>query len=117
MDRSEIRDPRSEIERSEMDRSAIRDPRSEIGSTRLLVIRMEDLTRSITPAMKDFMNLDDFPPRKENRADQKYYSHVAALFKQKPLPDWYLEAMYSTPYAQHFYTPEEIETLRKKWSH
>jgi hypothetical protein len=101
----------------------IPDPRAEYSApnalapdTSLLLIRMEDLTRSIQPAMQAFLGLQDFPPRIENRTDQKYYSHVAPMFKQRPLPEWYVDAMYSTRYATHFYTPQELEKLREKWT-
>ena len=77
---------------------------------------MEDLTRSIQPAMQAFLGIPDFPPRKENRADQKYYSDVASIFKQRPLPAWYVDAMYATQYATHFYSPQELETMRHRWT-
>lgn len=86
------------------------------GQSRALLIRMEDLNRAIQPAMQALMSLSDFPARKENQAEEKYYSQAAAMFKQQPLPAWYIEAMYSTRYATHFYTAQELENLRTKWS-
>lgn len=81
----------------------------------VLAIRMEDLQRSIGPAMKQFMGLEDFPARRENTAEQKYYADIVRMFKRLPLPESYVDRMYCTPYARHFYTEQEIEILRSKW--
>lgn len=87
----------------------------ETHQSRVMVIRMEDLSRSVEPAMREFLRVSDFRARRANTAEQKYYGHVVRLFKQRPLPEWYVEKMYDTRYARHFYSDAEIGRLRKKW--
>lgn len=86
------------------------------GNRRVLVIRVEDMTRSVGAAMKAFMGIEGFAARRENRADQKYYSKLARMFKRKPLPPEYVEAMYGTLYSRHFYTEAELSELTQKWT-
>lgn len=88
----------------------VRSPRANV-----LAIRMEDLQRSIGFAMHELMGLSGFEARRENTAEQKYYGEIVKMFKRLPLPESYVDRMYSTPYARHFYTEQEIDTLRRKW--
>ena len=81
----------------------------------LLLIRLEDLNACVGHAMFEFLRLDDFKLYNSNISDEKDYAELYQAFKEKPLPDEYLERMYSTRSARHFYSPDEREQFAKRW--
>jgi Putative capsular polysaccharide synthesis protein len=81
-----------------------------------MVIRIEDLNRCHKDAFRDFLGIQDFTLVKENIGDTKDYSDIYKSFlKEITFPDWYLERMYSSKYAKHFYSDVEIQKLCKRW--
>lgn len=88
----------------------------EQGQTRALLIRQEDLGRTVAPAIEEFLGIKDFKIQVENRSEDKPYHALAVKFKAKPLPGDYVDRMLSTKYARHFYTPEELDAARRKWT-
>jgi lipopolysaccharide biosynthesis protein/ubiquinone/menaquinone biosynthesis C-methylase UbiE len=84
--------------------------------TPLLVIRLEDLNRCAGEAMKEFLGLDPFEVINQNVGDEKPYGGLYKSFKALPLPETYITRMYTSKYARHFYSPEEIIRFSKKWS-
>jgi len=85
------------------------------GRSRVLLIRVEDLSRAVAPAMAEFLGLQNFSVQSRNKSEDKVYHGLAAQFKKMPLPSEFVDRMLSTPYAVHFYTAEEREEARKKW--
>ncbi|MEW6287168.1 MAG: putative capsular polysaccharide synthesis family protein [Chloroflexota bacterium] len=83
--------------------------------TPVLLIRLEDLDRVGALAMYDFLGLKDFELFNTNIGDEKDYAELYRLFKQQPLPDSYVREMYSTKYAQTFYTEADIAGFTLKW--
>lgn len=83
---------------------------------RALLIRQEDLGRVVTPAMSEFLGFKDFKVEAMNRSEDKVYHELAAQFKKRALPQEYVERVLSTQYAQHFYTPAELDGARRKWT-
>jgi hypothetical protein len=84
-------------------------------NSRLLVIRLEDLNRVGQTVLSDFLNLNEFQLVQANISEQKEYSDLYREFKKLPLPASYLEKMYSSKYARHFYTDEELHGFYQKW--
>ncbi|MBW4574477.1 MAG: putative capsular polysaccharide synthesis family protein [Aphanothece sp. CMT-3BRIN-NPC111] len=83
----------------------------------LLVIRLEDLNRCYADAFKEFLGIEQFKLTAANVAAGKQYDIAYKEIKDTiELPHWYLEKMYSSQYVRHFYTHEEIENFRLKWS-
>jgi hypothetical protein len=82
---------------------------------RLLLIRLEDLNRIGQEAINLFLNVKNFNFIPSNVGEEKVYSILYREFKKLPLPKSYLETMYSTRYARHFYTDKEIENFIHKW--
>jgi lipopolysaccharide biosynthesis protein len=82
----------------------------------LLVIRLEDLDRCARDAMREFLGLEGFEIIKRNMGDEKEYGDIYKSFKKILLPKEYVERMYATPYARHFYSAEEIDTFYRKWT-
>lgn len=83
---------------------------------RLLVIRLEDLNRVAAVAMQEFLNIPDFRLLPANIGE---YNPHGALYKEYlkalRLPDDYIERTNSKPYAQHFYTPQELKASVARW--
>lgn len=83
---------------------------------RLLVIRLEDLNRVAAKAMSEFLNIPDFRLVPMNAGESKKYG---ALYKeylnQLRLPRAYITETNDTQYAQHFYTPQELEASVARW--
>lgn len=80
---------------------------------RLLVIRLEDYFRCGKQAFLDFLGLEDWNvQRKGNTGETKTYGTAYKKFLgDVTLPDTYLDRMYDSKYAKHFYT----ETERRKF--
>ena len=84
--------------------------------TPLLLIRLEDLDRVAGKAMKDFLAIENFSIIKSNVGAEKQYATLYSDFKTAPLPTAFLEKKYSTKYAKHFYTDDEIKKFYRKWA-
>lgn len=85
----------------------------------LLIIRLEDLTNVFQQAVSEFCNREDleFQLQSRNQAREKTYSGVYRVFlNQVTLPEDYLNQMYDSPYASHFYSVNERELFFKHWS-
>lgn len=82
----------------------------------VLLLKLEDLSRSMAQAFKEFMNLDDVAIVNSNVADDKSYAEIYQAFRANvALPESYLDQMYGTRFTRHFYTPDEVARFRKKW--
>lgn len=84
---------------------------------RLLLLRLEDLNRCAPSAFGEFFGLPRFKLLTSNAGEQKEY---AALYRefvtQLKLPAAYVNEMHSSPYARHFYTPEELTRSVARWT-
>lgn len=82
----------------------------------VLVIRMEDINRSVVPAMEAFLGIDGFKLFHSNLAEKKWYAEAYKEVKSKiVLEKEVCEKIYSTKYARHFYTDKEVAGFMKKW--
>ena len=82
----------------------------------VLVIRLEDLANCAGEAMNAFLRLDDFKLINANVGREKDYGPIYEQFKKSVrLPKSYLDEMYGSRYAQHFYTDAEISAFRARW--
>ena len=82
----------------------------------VLILRLENLNQCSQDAFKKFLNIEGFTLKEENVANEKQYHAIYRKFLNSViLPESYLEKMYTSKYAQHFYTQEEIKGFRKKW--
>ena len=83
----------------------------------LLVLRCEldDLTKA--RAIKDFIGLDEFEIVRSNVASEKNYAGAYSRFMQRiNIPPALLEQMYDSKFARHFYSREELDLFRERWS-
>jgi hypothetical protein len=80
----------------------------------LVLIRLEDLDRCASKAFKDFLDIDDFTLVQTNMASKKVYAPLYKEFKRKiHFPEDYVNRMYESKYARHFYSDEEIDGFRR----
>ena len=82
----------------------------------LLLIRLEDLDRCAETAFKEFLDIDGFTLIRTNVASEKIYAPLYKEFKSRiRLSEDYINRMYDSKYARHFYSDEEIRGFCDKW--
>lgn len=82
----------------------------------VLLIRMEDLARCAQAAFRDFLGLESVTLRRRNVGDDKDYSDVYKRFLETiRFPASYLDRLYESKYARHFYTDAELTAFRARW--
>jgi len=83
----------------------------------ILLIRVEDLNKVAKQAFREFLDIDDFALIDVNVSAEKNYALLYKAFKEKiNLPESYLDKLYCSKYMRHFYSIEEINNFRSKWS-
>jgi hypothetical protein len=88
----------------------------EAPNARVLLLRLEDLDRVAGAAFARFLGLEDFAISRSNVAADKEYAALYARFKERlALPPEYVDRVYSSRYATHFYTAEELDGMRRRW--
>ena len=89
----------------------------ETAHIRILVVRLGDLNRCHAEAFNDLTPGSHFELAKANVGGDKGYADLYEDFRHNlRLPAEYLDRMYGSRYAQHFYSAEEIEEQRSKWT-
>lgn len=87
------------------------------GCFELLVIRLEDFHRCYKDALRDFMNIKDCELLQANFSKDKKYNDIYQEFKNYiKLPQDYIQRMYTSKYAKHFYSQDEIDKFIAQWS-
>lgn len=82
----------------------------------VLVIRLEDLDAALDPALGTFLGSGGLTLPKANVATDKSYGDLYRAFRrQLRLPEGYIERMYGSRFARHFYSPAERETFASRW--
>jgi hypothetical protein len=82
----------------------------------VLLLRLESLENCAGEAFKAFLNIDDFTLTRASVGSQKSYGAVYRQFLDSAiLPDSYVHKMYTSRYARHFYSQEEINTFKTRW--
>jgi len=82
----------------------------------LLLIRLENLKECAKSAIQEFLGLEDFTLLNTNLADEKDYAVLYRAFKEMPLPMEYVERIYNTQFARHFYSDVELDAFAKRWT-
>jgi len=82
----------------------------------LLLIRLEDLDKCATEAFGEFLGVTDFGLSNENITSDKAHAEVYQKFVQiTVLPEAYIDAVYDSVRARHFYTATELETSKAQY--
>jgi Putative capsular polysaccharide synthesis protein len=83
----------------------------------VLLMRTEDLARSARSALREFLNVDiGALPRVNDTGDHSYAALYSALRESLDAPPAYLDRMYESTYARHFYTDAERLRFRARWA-
>ena len=83
----------------------------------VLLLRLENLNTCVHVAFKEFLNLDEIILVSENLSRSKdYFSAYNQFLTSIVLAPSYFDRMYESRYATHFYTSEEIDGFRRRWS-
>jgi hypothetical protein len=83
----------------------------------VLLLRLENINECANEAFTEFLNVEQFKLVKANVAsEKKYYEAYQQFAASVILPDTYLNQVYASKYAQHFYSAEEINAFKVKWN-
>lgn len=83
---------------------------------RVLVLKLEALRGCARAAFHDFLGLPSFVLTDDNLGEQKAYGDLYRDFvRNVALPDTYIDRMYGSRYAQHFYSPDELDAFARRW--
>lgn len=82
----------------------------------ILLLKLEKLNQCAAPAFYEFMGLDGFELLESNKAEDKSYASLYKAFRKRTtLPESYLDRVYVSRMAHHFYTDGELAAFRQKW--
>ena len=83
----------------------------------LLLIRLEDLNTCHKDAFREFLDIADLKLVSANMAkDKAYYPAYREFAKTMRFPHSFLEETYSFDVVRHFYTQDEIDGFKARWS-
>ena len=82
----------------------------------LLILKLESLQSCYRDAFKEFVGIEN-ASLQDTHITKKDDTHGAykSLLKVMRLPEEYLDRMYSSKYAAHFFTEREIDSFKHKW--
>jgi hypothetical protein len=86
------------------------------GRYRVMVMRSEDISRVLPQASKEFIGIEVPVAKRENTAEDKFYSDIYLQFKKLPLPAWYVDNMLDDKVVQNFYSAQEREEMFYKYT-
>jgi hypothetical protein len=87
------------------------------GGVDLLIMKTENLDDVAPKALQEFLQIKDFRLKLSNLSKEKDYNRAYSAFTRfVKLPKAYVETAYASKYVKYFYTPEEIERFRARWS-
>ena len=84
--------------------------------TRVLLIRVKDLNGKLEQALEDFLGIKGAKPIQTNTAEDKDYIDLIQRFRKMPLPHEYVSKMLSSKLATHFFSPEELADLYRRYT-
>ena len=88
----------------------------ETDRTKVLILRLEDLSREWTASVSDFLGWENCPLHRRNVGAEKSYAELYRLFLDEVgLPGELLDHLYESRHTRHFYTPAEIAGFRRRW--
>lgn len=87
------------------------------GALKILVLKVELEDTFKEAAIGAFLGIQDFKLKRSNVSVGKVYADAYREFVRViDLPDEYLDRMYESSYAKHFYHQREIESFRCGWT-
>ncbi len=89
----------------------------ERGNVRLLVLKCEVPDATKKAALEEFLGLEGLEMVRSNVAGKKAYADQYREFRERMVfPGEFLDAMYGSKFAAHFYDEAELERFRARWA-
>ena len=83
----------------------------------ILVIKLEELGRCFSGAIFELLNKENLNLTNSNVAGKKfYYNTYRYVLENLTLDSHFCKKIYSSKYARHFYTNDELKIFMRKWS-
>lgn len=83
---------------------------------RVLLIRLEDLNKCYAESFHKFLGIENFSLVAANTGQKKAYSNIyEAFLREIHFSKAYIDEVYNSKYARHFYTELENKVFRSKW--
>lgn len=83
---------------------------------RVLLLRLEDLDRVGERELRRFLDAPALTLSAVNRTEhENYFPAYRRFLDLLVLPAWYLDRMYDSRLARHFYTAKELAAFRARW--
>jgi hypothetical protein len=83
----------------------------------ILLLKLERFEKDLRNSLIEFFGLDEIIIKTRRRTQNTNYFDTYNLFKNSIIfPTEFLEEIYGQPWIRHFYTEEEIEKFKIKWS-
>lgn len=87
------------------------------GRFSLLLLRLESLDLCGEQALKEFLGIPKARLKRFSEEAGRWYEDAYREFKARlVLPDTYLDGIYDSKFARHFYAPDELKAFRARWS-
>lgn len=87
------------------------------GNTEAMVLKLEKLGEAAPEAFKEFLGIESFGLVPANIGRQKNTADLYGRFLNSiKLPPAYLDTMYNSRFAGHFYSQAELNRFRARWS-
>lgn len=84
---------------------------------RMLLLRGEDLNKVAGAAFQEFLGIPNVTVGNINTGEANRFGQIYKEFRAAlVLPRNYIDQAHSSRYAQHFYTPEELEASVARWA-
>ena len=91
--------------------------RFSVGRSDVLVLKSELPNESKAEALKDFLGIQEIVLARKNVGKNKDYAlNYRAFLERARLGKDYVEMMTSARYTRHFYSAEEIQGMRQRWT-
>ena len=86
-------------------------------NTAVLLLKLEKLNECFSQAASAFFDKKPISIESKNVANKKIYQRLYKEFLQSiALPDEYLDSMYNSKFARHFYSENEIDSFIQRWT-
>lgn len=83
---------------------------------RLLLLRLDLLKSNSAPAFGEFLGISNFSLNKSNTSEEQPYIDVYKKFlNEAKFPNEYLDRIYGSRLCEFFYSPKDLDHMRKKW--
>jgi hypothetical protein len=89
----------------------------EFDKYKILLMKLEHLNECFHEAAGQFLEVDTCTPIDTNVGEQKKYAQLYQIVKKQiKFPEKLLDEIYSYKFPRHFYSIDEIEVLKKRWT-